>query len=105
MRTAALSFLWPLALPILIAGCSPAQIGYVNGGIQIAGVACQGYAVASGNPALAPICATAEEFMQAIAELAEQANKAHPAAAKVPPTTQQIYNQILADRAKKATSK
>lgn len=88
-----------------VLGCTPAQVQVVNGGIAIAGQACQGYAVFSGDPAVAPLCATAEEIAQAVAELAEQAKIAVPAAIAAPASPAAIYKQIVADRAKKASPK
>ena len=96
------SILFVAATAAFAVGCTPAEIQYVNGGISIAGQACQGYAVFSGDPALAPICATAEEIAQAVADLAEQAKQA---ATIVPASNAAIYRQIVANRAKKAIAK
>lgn len=65
MRTV-LSDLFPGLLGATLAlstvGCNKAQ---QSAGVMVAGVACEGIAIASSHPELAPICATAEEFAAA----------------------------------------
>jgi hypothetical protein len=90
----------------LTLGCTPAAVQYVNGAIQVGGYVCQGAVVASGDPALAPICAYGEEIAQAIADLAQQAQQSGTAAAALAPASNAaLYKQIVANRAKKASSK
>src|SRR5262249_7208220 len=105
MRTSLL-LLAPIAAT-LAAGCTPAEIRLVDGGIAIAGKICDGVVVAEGDPGALPLCATVEEIAQAIADLAEQAKQAEPrakmVAALAPTSNKALYKQILANRAKKAS--
>lgn len=109
MRTPSALSLALLAGAWSVIGCTPSQIQLVNGGIAIAGVICQGVVVASGDPGAIPLCVTGEEVAQAVADLAEQARQAAPPAAKMaalaPASNKALYKQILANRAKKASSK
>jgi hypothetical protein len=87
-------------LALVFAGCTPSQIQIVNGAISIAGQVCTGVVIASGDPALAPICATGEEVAQAIAQLVEQAKKSGTLeTALAPVSNKDLYQQIVANRA------
>lgn len=90
------------------AGCTPADGKIVNGGIVVAGQVCE-VVLTAANPALAPLCATAEEVALAIAGLAEEQKAAAKAAGKMgaefehpaPPSRDALYQKVLANRAAK----
>lgn len=105
LATLAAIIVSPAVIAVLI-GCTPAEVQWVNGGITIGGQVCQGVVIAAGDPALAPICATAAEVAEAIAQLIEAAKAAPGAmAAAAPPSNAAIYRQVIANRAKKASAK
>lgn len=90
-----------LFLLLFLAACTTAQ---ANQAIQIGGIACE-VIVQVADPAVAPLCATAEEVAQAIAAIVEDASKAGAVKGALAPvfTPDAIRGRVLAARAKKGT--
>lgn len=86
---------------LALSGCTPAEIKYVNGGIAVAGEVCQGIVIASGDPAMAPICSSVAEALQAFTELVGEQSSAKVAAlAPAPITNKMLYQRIVQNRLK-----
>lgn len=95
-----LKALVPVALMAsLIAGCTAAELQEAKNVVTLGGVVCDAVLTAT-DPALLPLCATAQEVTDAVLALE---GSGVPTSRRLPPSKDAIYAQVVAQRAAKAS--